>query len=89
MYCSVRLATLYRLPLVVNRRPSVWPDPNSATIHEEPSASLHELLRSSTVAESGRETCTVLWRETSGETGIHGEAIHTAAEGSPSVYIPC
>lgn len=60
LYCSVRLATLYRLPLVEKLRPSAWPDPNTATNHGEPLSVPHELLPVSTVVESGRGTCTVL-----------------------------
>lgn len=60
LYCSVRFATLYRLPLVEKLSPSAWPDPNVATSHGELLPTPHELLLVSTVAESGRETCTVL-----------------------------
>lgn len=60
LYCSVRLAMLYRLPLVEKLSPSVWPGPNTATSHGEPPSVPQELLPVSTVAESGRATCTVL-----------------------------
>lgn len=60
LYCSVRLATLYRLPLVEKLRPRAWPGPNTATSHGELPSVPQELLPGSTVAESGRGTCTVL-----------------------------
>lgn len=61
LYCSVRLATLYKLPLVEKPKPSAWPDPKTATSHGELLFPPHELLSGSTVAESGRENCAALW----------------------------
>lgn len=73
LYCSVRLPTLYRLPLVEKLSPSAWPGPNTATSHGELLLVPHELLPASTVAESGRGTCTVLWGETSDTIGVHND----------------
>lgn len=61
LYCSVRLATLYKLPLVEKPKPSAWPDPKTATSHGELLFPPHMLLSGSTVAESGRENCAALW----------------------------
>lgn len=77
LYCSVRLATLYRLPLVEKLSPSAWPSPNSATSHGELLPVPHELLNLSTVVELGRETCTVFWWKTSDMAGVHKEIQHT------------
>lgn len=60
LYCTIRLATLYRLPLVEKLKLSVWPGPNDATSLGELPFVLHELLPVSTVAESGRENCAAL-----------------------------
>lgn len=60
LYCRVRLATLYRLPLVEKLSPRAWPGPNTATSHGELLPVPHELLPASTAAESGRGTRTVL-----------------------------
>lgn len=60
LYCRVRLATLYELPLVEKLRPSVWSAPNTATSHGDWPGAPHVLLPASTVVESGRETRAVL-----------------------------
>lgn len=60
LYCSVRLATLYRLPLVEKLSPRAWPGPKTATSHGELPFPPHVLLLGSTVAESGRGNCAAL-----------------------------
>lgn len=60
LYCTIRLATLYRLPLVEKLKLSVWPGPNTATSLGELPFVPHELLPVSTVVESGRENCAAL-----------------------------
>ena len=64
LYCRVRLATLYRLPLDEKLSPRACPEPNTATSHGELPSEPQVLLPGSTEAESGRETVTVLCEET-------------------------
>lgn len=61
LYCSVKLATLYRLPLVEKPSPRAWPAPNTPTSQGELPSLPHELLSGSTAVESGRDTVAVLW----------------------------
>lgn len=60
LYCTVKEATLYRLPLVVKLSPRPKPDPNTATSEGELPSEPQELLPVSTVVESGRANCPVL-----------------------------
>lgn len=71
LYCSVRLATLYTLSFLEKLSSSAWPGPNTATNHDELPSVPHELAVVSTAAESGRETCAVLWGETKDTAGVH------------------
>lgn len=83
LYCSVRLATLYRLPLVEKLSPSAWPGPNTATSHGELSSVPQELLAVSTVVESGRGNCTVVWgKRTQVYNQIHIKVINIKALGN-------
>lgn len=60
LYCRVRLATSYRLPLVEKLSPRLWPNPNSATSQGAPPSLPHVLLAASTVVVLGKEVWTVL-----------------------------